>query len=149
MTDQSLIIGSTTSQFLRVTPLRRTHPACSDYWDGNWIDSLVDVSVGAFTGKYTACLRTDEFKAFRVALENLYRTAKSDSSFTSMEEWIEVQVIGDGLGHFEAQCTLRDAAGIGNTSRFNLDFDQTEIPVMLKSLHSIEESFPVVGLPPS
>src|ERR1700732_4876837 len=69
----SLIIGSTASQWLRVTLLRRAHPECADYWDGNWVDSSVDVSVGAFAGKYIACLRTDEFKTFRIGQQNLSR----------------------------------------------------------------------------
>ena len=91
MTDQSLIIGSATSQWLRITPLRPTHPQCADYWDGNWVDSSVDVSVGAFAGKYKACLRTDEFKMFRVGLDPLYTTLKGEASFASMEDWVEIQ----------------------------------------------------------
>ena len=147
MTEQSLMIGSTTSQWLRVTPLRRTHPDCIDYWDGNWVDSSVDVSVGAFAGKYRACLRTDEFKTFRVGLDPLYKTLKGNASFTSMEDWVEIRVTGNGLGHFRAGCTLRDAAGIGNVLKFDLHFDQTELAVMVKSLTRIQESFPVIGQP--
>ena len=147
MTDQSLIIGSVNSEWLRITPLRRAHPQCADYWDGNWVESSVDVSVGAFTGKYKACLRTDEFKSFRDGLDSLYKTLKGKASFASMEDWVEIQVTGDGLGHFRAVCTLRDAAGVGNTLRFDLQFDQTELAVMLKSLIRIDESYPVIGQP--
>src|ERR1700721_2406669 len=81
MPEESLIIGSVASQWVRVTPLRRTHPNCADYWDGNWVDSSVDVSVGAFAGKYKACLRTDELKMFRVGLDPLYTTLKGEASF--------------------------------------------------------------------
>jgi hypothetical protein len=147
MTDQSLILGSTASQWLTITPLRRTHPECADYWDGNWVDSSIDVSVGAFAGKYKACLRTDEFKSFRLGLEPIYKDLKGKASFTSMEDWVEILMTGDGLGHFRARCTLRDAAGIGNTLKFELQFDQTQLPGMVESLIHIEESFPVIGQP--
>lgn len=147
MTDKSLVIGSIESQWLRITPLRRTHPQCADYWDGNWVDSSVDVSVGAFAGSYQACLRTEEFKAFRVGLDHIYTTLKGEASFASMEDWVAIQVIGDGLGHFRAACMLRDAAGIGNTLKFELHFDQTELAVIVEALVRVEQSFPVIGQP--
>jgi hypothetical protein len=103
------------------------------------------VSIGAFTGTYTACLRTDEFEAFRVGLEPLYNTLNGKTSFSSMEAWIDIQISGDGLGHFEAECTLRDAPGNGNTLKCEFRFDQTELTGMLKSLRSIQEAFPVIG----
>lgn len=145
MKEPGLILGSLDSQWLRLIPLRRTHPGCIDFWDGNWVDSTVDVSVGAFTGKYTACLRTDEFKSFRVGLDNLYQKLNGKTSFSSMEHWINIEVTGDGLGHFRAACTLRDAAGVGNTLKCDIQFDQTELAVMIKSLSRIEEDFPVIG----
>ena len=64
-----------------------------------------------------------------------------------MEDWIGIQVTGDGLGNFRAACTLRDAAGIGNTLKFELHFDQTELALMVNSLIRIEEQFPVIGQP--
>jgi hypothetical protein len=42
-----------------------------------------------------------------------------------------------------------DAAGIGNTLKFELQFDRTELAVIVKSLTRIEESFPLIGLPPA
>jgi hypothetical protein len=149
MTELSLIIGSGKSESLRITPLRRTHPKCVDYWDGNWVDSSIEVSVGAFTGKYTACLRTDEFKMFRLGIDPLYESWKGTASFASMEGWVDIQVAGDGLGHFQARCVLMDAAGVGNTLKFDLHFDQTELLILLKSLMRIEESFPVIGQLPA
>lgn len=148
MTEQSLIIGSGKSESLKITPLRRTHPKSLDYWDGNWVDSSIEVSAGAFAGKYTACLRTNEFKTFREGIDPLYRSLKGTALFASMEGWVDIQVTGDGLGHFQARCTLMDAPGIGNSLKFDLQFDQTELVVISKSLIRIEESFPVIGQVP-
>jgi hypothetical protein len=145
MSDPSLVIGSINSKWLRITPLQRAHPQCSDYWDGNWVNSSVEISVGAFTGKYIACLRTDEFRTFRIGLERLYQTLDGKTAFASMEDWLAIEIASDGLGHFQAKCTLRDAAGIGNTLKCEFKFDQTELPCMLRSLRSIDEAFPVIG----
>jgi hypothetical protein len=48
-----------------------------------------------------------------------------------MEEWLRVDIQGDGRGHFLAQCEASDQPGVGNTLRFELTFDQTELPPML------------------
>ena len=58
---------------------------------------------------------------------------------------MEIQITSDGLGHFQAKCKLRDAAGIGNTLKCEIRFDQTELAFMLKSLRSIDEAFSVIG----
>jgi len=62
-----------------------------------------------------------------------------------MEDWVTIEIVSDGLGHFQAKCTLRDAAGIGNTLKCEFNFDQTELAIMLQSLRSIDAVFPVIG----
>jgi hypothetical protein len=147
MTTPTFTVGAGTSQWLRVTPFRRAHPNCTDFWDGNWVDATIEVSVGAFAGRYTACLRTDELEAFQCQLSEIHKTLAGKASFASMEGWLELNIAGDGLGHFRAKCKLRDAAGIGNTLTCEFQFDQTELPAMLHSLRDIESAFPVVGKP--
>jgi hypothetical protein len=62
-----------------------------------------------------------------------------------MEEWLQIAVKGDGLGHFEVDCQARDAAGVGNTLKFSLYVDQTQIPAILDGLHQAIERFPLIG----
>lgn len=40
-----------------------------------------------------------------------------------------------------------DQPGIGNRLTFGLDFDQTELPEILRGLDAICAAFPVVGKP--
>jgi hypothetical protein len=55
-----------------------------------------------------------------------------------MEHWLRVNIQGDGRGHFLGKCEARDQPGTGNTLRFELTFDQTELPPILIAL---DESF--------
>ena len=136
-------IGSSESQHLTVTPLYRPHETSQDYWDGNWLESKIDIRVSGFSGHLRASLRADEFQRFKDQLAKLYTDLKGSAEFTSLEHWLTIQVDGDGLGHFEAECQAMDQAGKGNLLEFRLNFDQTDIPAIVKGLEQILQTFPV------
>lgn len=142
----SVIIGSPDSEYLIIHVKNREYPLSSDYWDGNWVKSIINVSAGGFTGKVRASLRSEEFVEFMNELSMLYKELSGQAHFTTMEKWLSITVVGDGLGHFEAQCKLSDnaPAGGGNTLYFTLHFDQTFIPGMLDGLNRIVTAFPVI-----
>jgi hypothetical protein len=62
-----------------------------------------------------------------------------------MEDWLSIVIDGDGRGHFVAQCTARDQPATGNTLRFGLTFDQTQLPATLASLDTVLAAYPVKG----
>ena len=64
-----------------------------------------------------------------------------------MEEQLSIRIIGNSLGHFTARCEALDQVGIGNRLIFSLEFDQTEIPEMLKGLDVVAREYPVIGKP--
>ena len=64
-----------------------------------------------------------------------------------MEEWVTIDLTGDGLGHFSGRCRLRDQAGDGNLLECFVEFDQSDVPAMVEDLRKIEAAFPVVGEP--
>ena len=149
MTSESVAfrIGSLNSDCLVVHPTRPQFEDCADYWDGNWIYATIELAAGAFRANYEACLRTEEFTAFRGQLRALHERPSGKAAFTTMEGWLNVEVEGDGKGHFRAECVARDAPGVGNALTFSLSFDQTELSEMLRSLDQICAAFPVVGAP--
>ena len=140
-------IGIGDDNYLTVKPLYRPYDQCQDYWDGNWVTSQITIRVGGFYGNITASLRTDEFFHFKEELSKLYAALKGQASFSSMENWLTIQVEGDGLGHFEAQCVVLDEVGVGNRLHFRLNFDQTELPQIIKNLEEVLHVFPVRGKP--
>jgi hypothetical protein len=108
------VIGSEASSHVKIRALGRTHPGRTDYWDGNWIRCVIDVRAGAFRGAVNCDLRNEEFLAFRDALRDLYDRLAGEATFKTMEQWLRIAVVGDGRGHFEAKCELRDDPGFGN-----------------------------------
>ena len=143
----SVTIGSPDSEYLIIHVINREYPLSSDYYDGNWVGSTIKVSAGGFAGKITASLRSEEFVKFMNELSMLYEELSGQAHFTTMEQWLSITVVGDGLGHFEAQCQLSDnaPAGGGNTLYFTLHFDQTFIPGIIAGLKRIITAFPVIG----
>ena len=141
------VVVGTSAARIKVTPLMRSHAGATDYWDGNWIDCLVTATAGGFRAEYAASLRAEELVGFESDLERLHRELQGRGGFKSMEEWLTIEVIGDGRGHFRGPCRLRDRAGDGNTLLFDIEFDQTDIPAMLEQLRKITSDFRVVGSP--
>ena len=145
-----LRIGGEETEYLLVQVLRRSHPQCDDFWDGNWIETRITLSAGGFRGRFRASLRSEEFVRFRAGLRRVYaspRTAipTSVAEFAALEEQLTIRVIGDGPGHFTAECVAVDEAGTGNRLEFTLRFDQSCIPALLTDLDALITAFPVKG----
>lgn len=147
VTEVGFTIGKRSSDFLAVQVQRRSHPQATDFWDGNWLAARVEVGAGRFHGTFGADFRTTEFREFEAALSRLHRLLEGDAAFETMEQQVKILVRGDGLGHFEARCTVLDEPGIGNRLEFVLSFDQTEIPEIVRGLSSVSEAFPTRGQP--
>jgi hypothetical protein len=134
------------SDVLRIVVQGRSHPRSTDYWDGNWITVEIEVHAGRFRGRYPACLRTTDFLGLKDNLAEAHRSLKASIEFEPMEEQLAMRISGDGRGHFTAECRAQDEAGIGNVLEFELHFDQTEIPPVLRSLDAVLAAFPVLGV---
>jgi hypothetical protein len=143
----AIVIGSEASEHVAIAVTRRQFPAAGDDWDGNWVFASVRLRVGAFRGDNEAMLRTDEIAHLRTGLVRLHAELAGTANFESMEEWLKMAIEGDGRVHFVARCEARDEPGTGNTLRFALHFDQTELRPVLASLGAVLKSFPVKGSP--
>ena len=65
----------------------------------------------------------------------------------TLEGQLSINITGDGLGHFTADCEALDQAGTGNRLTFTRYFDQTEIPAILEGLNGVLNENPVIGTP--
>ena len=144
---RAIVIGAARSEQLSIHVTRREFPEASDYWDGNWVYATIQIRAGAFRGEYEALLRTNELASFRDQLATLHAALNGSATFETMEHWLRVDIQGDGRDHFLAECEARDQPGVGNTLRFELTFDQTELPPVLATLDEVVRAFPVKGSP--
>ena len=69
----------------------RQHPDATDYWDGNWIGSIINIEIPGYSVKFPANLRTDELLSFMEELKNLDETLKEKASLKSMEDFIMLE----------------------------------------------------------
>lgn len=143
-----LVIGGQEREHVTVTVIGWEWPAATDFWDGNWLKTQVEISTGGWRGRYNAAFRAEEFKAFREQVERLYATLSGEARFETMEEQLFLLLRADKAGHVEFEGQARDTAGTGSTLEFTLpELDQTYLPRIVQQLQDIEREFPVRGLP--
>lgn len=143
--DATFVLGSE-SQNLTIRVLRRASED-PDYWEGNWLYAEIDVTFRSFRANVPVSLWTTDFVDFRDGLRRCYEDLAGACAFGTLEGWLAIDITGDGRGHFDAVCTLRDDPMLSTLLKFELAFDQTELPTMLRALDRIVQLFPVAGAP--
>jgi hypothetical protein len=143
-----VLVGHADGEHLRITVRGRLHPRATDFWDGSWLDTPIEIRAGAFRATLPAALRTTELALFAQQLQALHETLRGEAVLETMEDWITLRLSGDGRGHVSARGTLQDQPGMGNTLAFSLPrLDQTDLPPLLRALREIERAFPTLRDP--
>jgi hypothetical protein len=92
-------------------------------------------------------LRADELRRFYKEFAQLQESLQGTAAFETMEGWLAIRIAGDGKGHMDLECTVRDQPGIGNTLRFSIASDQTFTCNAVDEWRMAVEAFPVIGQP--
>jgi hypothetical protein len=146
--DPQILIGHDKGDHISIRVLGRMHAEASDYWDGNWLVTPIEVMAGGFRGHVAASLRADELRAFRAALAELNSTLRGEAVLESMEDWLTLRVGVDALGHLLVSGTVGGSPGVGNVLAFEIEgLDVTYLPAVIKSIEEIESRYPVIGTP--
>jgi len=144
-------LGNESSSFVRIEVLRRERPEATDYWDGNWLASAIELAAGPWKGEFQASLRSDEFADFRGELQRLFDGEQgSTAEFKSMEPWLRLKVErSDDLGHITVSGAAQTQPFFNgqNVLQFVLELDQSYLPASLAGLADIVKQFPVLGTP--
>jgi hypothetical protein len=142
-----VVFGSLESEYLAIRVFGRMHDA-SDYWDGNWVDAEVSFQTHGFSGTYRAGLRTEEFERLYNDLIPLYESLQGHASLHSLEEWINIDIEGDGKGHCPMQYVAVSRHSPRTALASSLGLDQTYLPPVIDQLARILGIFPVIGVRP-
>jgi hypothetical protein len=113
-----------------------------EYYDDNWVRSEVFVSVGAFSGEYTAAFLTSDFVGFREEVRALHESLAGKATFCTLEEQLSIELTGNGRGGIALVGVAADAPGTGNQLKFKLELDQSHLPLVLKGLDEILSKYP-------
>ena len=142
----SFVIGGA-NEHVTVTVVGRER-AASDYWDGNWLVTPIEIVVGHFRGTLGADLRAEEIRRFRVELESLYANVNGQAVLDSLDGWITMTVTCQPNGSLVIEGAANDQPGIGNELRFSLSgLDQSYLPPLIEALKAVEAEYPVIGAP--
>lgn len=114
--------------------------------DYGWLNCEISVKAGAWSGVYSADLRTPDFPSFREQIERLQCDPTAIAAFDTLEGQLELQLVGDRRGHIGVRGTARDSFTVRNQLAFEFEIDQSYLPELLKELRSIERQFPAKGL---
>lgn len=138
------ILGKETSEHLQILVDNFAYPDSTDFWDSNWINTWIKIKVGGFTGEYSAQPRNVDFLDFKNGLERLYNNLDGYANFNCLDDYLQIKIKGDGLGHFSADCVANDCPGVyGHELKFSIDFDQTEIHSLTKMIDDLLKEFPI------
>jgi hypothetical protein len=116
---------------------------CDEIADASedWVTCQVRLSAGGFTGGFSASLFTADLSRFLKSLVKIYDCLQGVAKLTSLEEQLELQVTGDGLGHILLRGIATDRAGDGNQLRFELEFDQTQLRSAVDQLEAVLRTY--------
>jgi hypothetical protein len=139
------VLGSQESEHVSVQIFRPSNPR---HWGGSWVSGTITVRAGGFSGTITANLQAEDFVLFRDAVRRVHAELRGEAVFMTMEDQLELQLIGDGVGPLEIEGKVSDRAGwTGNTLTFHLSCDQSDLPPLLRDLDGLVAAFSVVGKP--
>lgn len=130
---------------IRIEPIQVYDNTSQLDWDRNWVRTRVTVKGGAFSGQFTADFMTTDFELFKRDIINLDKNFKGTAKLEPLEGQLVLNIVGDGLGHFEVNCKATDQPGFGGTLSFTLGFDQTELARLTNELNEITKAFPIKG----
>ena len=146
--ENSLVLGPIGADHVAIRVLGRVHLGTSDYWDGNWVRTTIDVRAGGLTANVSADLRTDEFHRFAEGLKFINDKLFGSAVLLSMEDWIDLTVKCEPNGRLIVSGEVTDQPGVGNRMVFEVhDLDQTHLSTWIAQLTEIEAAFPVIGWP--
>ena len=111
--------------------------------DRNWLNGSITLKAGKFSGKYSAYFQTTDFSSLKEQLGILYNELNGTAKFSTLEEQLEMEFTGDGLGHFQVECKAVDEAGVGSELSFIINIDQTDLKSVMTNLNQLTEDLPV------
>ncbi|WP_165996194.1 hypothetical protein [Bacillus sp. Cs-700] len=139
------LLGDETNIVIKV--IGRQHPDATDYWDGNWIFSIINIEIPGYSVEFPASLRTDEIFSFMEELKNLDETLKGKASFKNMEDFIVLEAEVDLTGKVMWTGETCYPLGTGAVLKFDFESDQSYLKYIIKELKAILEEIPVIGKP--
>jgi hypothetical protein len=135
------------SSRMEISLLRRSYPDSTDYWDGNWVSSEINISIPGISVSVPFELRTDELIGFLDSLTKVKNGSGNEFEMRTLEDGLyikgEVELTGSIIWHCRITYPIGDGANLN--FRFNSDLNQMES--LIQQLKKELITYPVIGTP--
>ena len=128
---------------IEINILQRSNPDTDDYWDANWLESVVTIHVTGFQCSYSSNLRVEDFQRFHNDLIMLKNLLKKEIEFTTMEEGLNMHFQTDQNGLITCNGKAKNDAG--NCLSFQFVLDITSLENCIGELEALLRSYPIIG----
>jgi hypothetical protein len=128
---------------LEIKVLRRSNSETDDYWDGNWLESEIRISVSGFNALYGTNLRVDDLQDFYEKLIDLQNNNINEAEFTTMEEGLYLHCESTTNGMI--QCNGKAINDIGNCLYFKIQTDLASLDAFIDEIKVVLEFYPSIG----
>lgn len=125
----------------------RKYLDASDFWDGNWINSKINIEIPGYLARFNANLRTDELMTFLNQLKRMDNQMKGKAILENIEDFISLKGEMNGLGNITWTGETCYPLGTGAILNFEFESDQSFLRNLTKELEEILDRFPVIGKP--
>ena len=102
-----------------------------------WLAIVAEVRAGGLAGRVVGALEPAALAAFRDAVAALAGAPRGRSALVAPDGFLAVRMLGDGLGHFDARCELRDLAAIGSRLELTIGDDGRDLPRVVAALDAV------------
>jgi len=102
-----------------------------------WIGVEAAARSGGLAGRVAGALEPESLAAFRAAVAALAASPRGRAALVAPDGFLAVRLLGDGFGHFDARCELRDLAAIGSRLELTLPVNVRDLPAILAALDGL------------
>ena len=84
---------SESGNLIRIELIELNYPNAELDWDRNWINGIVKVKAGAFSGEFKANFMAVDFLSFKNKLTELYDKLNGIATFNTLESQVEMKIV--------------------------------------------------------
>jgi hypothetical protein len=129
---------------IRIVVESRENADAEDVSDANWLSSVVDLTVGPFSGSYAGAFRAGDFVRFAAQTEELTARKRTEASFRTAEEGFDLDLRSKRTGGITVSGTARSTNIVSASLTFEFDVDASAVYAMNRELCRIVNAFPMI-----
>jgi hypothetical protein len=101
-----------------------------------WLPVRVEVRAGVFRAAAEATLLASELRRFRDGLAGLPADPRGRAALLTEDGWLAVRLFGDGFGHVDARCELRDPEAVLHHLEFTVGLNARDLDPVLAAVEA-------------